>query len=59
MKRFSIVTMLLAAIALAGVPYAWGGQVPAASSDPDNKPSRPRLLGRAVLKHRVRHRSGR
>jgi YVTN family beta-propeller protein len=35
MKRFSIVTMLLAAIALAGVPYAWGGQVPAASSDPD------------------------
>jgi len=35
MKRFSIVTMLLAAIALGGVPYAWGGQVPAASSDPD------------------------
>jgi YVTN family beta-propeller protein len=35
MKRFSILTMLLAAIALGGVPYAWGGQVPAASSDPD------------------------
>src|SRR4029077_16986757 len=35
MKRFSIVTMLLAAIALAGVPYAWGGQVPAAAPDPD------------------------
>src|SRR5690349_3651589 len=35
MKRFSIVTMLLAAIALVGAPYAWGGQVPAAASDPD------------------------
>jgi YVTN family beta-propeller protein len=35
MKRISILTVLLAATALGGVPYAWGGQVPAAASDPD------------------------
>ncbi len=35
MKRISILTMLLAATALGGVPYAWGGQVPAAASDLD------------------------
>ena len=35
MKRISIPTVLLAATALGGVPYAWGGQVPAAASDPD------------------------
>src|SRR6202030_4324742 len=35
MKRISILTVLLAATALGGVPYAWAGQVPAAASDPD------------------------
>src|SRR5471032_2982299 len=35
MKRISILTVLLAATALLGVPYAWSGQVPAAASDPD------------------------
>jgi len=35
MKRISILTVLLAATALGGVPYAWGGQVPRAASDPD------------------------
>jgi YVTN family beta-propeller protein len=35
MKRISILPVLLAATALGGVPYAWGGQVPAAASDPD------------------------
>src|SRR5580704_2453238 len=35
MKRISILTVLLAATVLGGVPYAWGGQVPAAASDPD------------------------
>ena len=35
MKRISILTGLLAATALGGVPCAWGGQVPAAASDPD------------------------
>src|ERR1700684_4212092 len=35
MKRISTLTILLAATALGGVPYAWGGQVPAAASDPD------------------------
>jgi YVTN family beta-propeller protein len=35
MKRISILTVLLAATALGGVPYAWSGQVPAAASDPD------------------------
>ena len=58
MKRFSTVTMLLAAIAIGGVPYAWV-----------DRSRRPRpipifqsaittaSLGSAVLKHRVRHRS--
>src|SRR6202795_1356708 len=35
MKRISILTVLLAATALGGMPYAWAGQVPAAASDPD------------------------
>ena len=35
MKRISILTVLVAATALGGVPHAWGGQVPAAASDPD------------------------
>src|SRR6202035_1797061 len=35
MKRISILTMLLAATAFGGAPHAWGGQVPAAASDPD------------------------
>ena len=35
MKRISILTLLLTATALGGVPYAWGGQVPTAASDPD------------------------
>src|SRR6266480_3104239 len=35
MKRISILTVLLAAIALGVVPYAWGGRVPAAAPDPD------------------------
>src|ERR1700726_4082326 len=35
MKRISILTVLLAATAFGGVPHAWGGQVPAAASDPD------------------------
>jgi YVTN family beta-propeller protein len=35
MKRISMPTVLLAAAALGGVPYAWAGQVPAAASDPD------------------------
>src|SRR5580698_7631737 len=35
MKRISILTVLLAATALGGVPHAWGGQVPGAASDPD------------------------
>jgi hypothetical protein len=35
MKRISTLTVLLAATALGRVPYAWGGQAPAAASDPD------------------------
>jgi YVTN family beta-propeller protein len=35
MKRISILTVLLAATAFGGAPHAWGGQVPAAASDPD------------------------
>jgi YVTN family beta-propeller protein len=35
MKRISILTVLLAATALGGVPYAWGGQAPTAATDPD------------------------
>src|ERR1700733_10937693 len=35
MKRVSILSVLIAATALGGAPYAWGGQVPAAASDPD------------------------
>jgi YVTN family beta-propeller protein len=35
MKRISILTMLLATTAFGGAPHAWGGQVPAAASDPD------------------------
>lgn len=35
MKRISTLTMLFAVTALGGVPYAWGGQAPAAASDPD------------------------
>ena len=35
MKCTSILTVLLAATALGGVPYAWAGQVPGAASDPD------------------------
>src|SRR3984885_15083996 len=35
MRRISIMTVLLAATALGGAPYAWGGQAPAAASDPD------------------------
>src|ERR1700732_529427 len=35
MTRISILTVLLAATALGGVPYAWAGQVPAAASEPD------------------------
>lgn len=35
MKRISILTVLLAATTLGGVPYGWAGQVPAAASDPD------------------------
>jgi YVTN family beta-propeller protein len=35
MKRLSTLTVLIAAAALGGVPHAWGGQAPAAASDPD------------------------
>ena len=35
MKRISTLTVLLAATTLGGAPYAWGGQAPAAASDPD------------------------
>src|ERR1700677_2778480 len=35
MKRISTLAMLIAATALGGVPYAWGGQAPAAATDPD------------------------
>ena len=35
MKRISTLTVLLAATAFCGVPHAWGGQAPAAASDPD------------------------
>jgi len=35
MKRISMLTILLAATAFGGAPYAWGGQAPAAASDPD------------------------
>jgi hypothetical protein len=35
MKRISTRTMLLAAATLGAAPYAWGGQAPAAASDPD------------------------
>src|ERR1700722_10708186 len=35
MKRISLLTILLAATAFGSAPYAWGGQAPAAASDPD------------------------